>query len=77
MLGKKGTFQDFDTTQLRISPGFIEAYFRNKTSPLSENKDVRYLWCVSIKSLDFRDYEIAECISICFLVIFLYDLKEA
>ena len=46
--GKKGKFQDFDTTQLRISPGFIEAYFRNKTSLLSENKDVIYFWCISI-----------------------------
>ena len=57
MLGK-GKFQDFDTTQLRNSPGFIEAYFRNKTSLLSKNKDVSYLLCISIKSLDFRDYEI-------------------
>ena len=62
--GKKGKFQDFDTTQLRISPGFIEAYFRNKTSLLSEHKDVRYLLCISLKSLNFRDYEMAICFSI-------------
>ena len=70
-VGKKGKFQDFDTTHLRILPGFIEAYVRNKTSLLTENKDVRYLWCISIKSLNFIDYEIAICISICLLVIFL------
>ena len=73
---EKGKFQDFDTTQLRSSPGFMEAYFRNKTSLLSEHKDVRYLLCISSKSFNFRDYERAICFSIRFLEIFLYSQKE-
>ena len=76
MLGKNGTFQDFDATQLPISLGLIKPYFHSKTSLLSEDKDVRYLWCISIKSLDFRDYEIAICMWLCFVVVFLYNKKN-
>ena len=38
MLGKWGRFGDFDTTQLRISPGFAMLIFATNLSPYARTK---------------------------------------